>query len=201
MHKCKSRSYSHSAWLHNYCTHIILSMLAARGQTLSVALSLLLLDFQSALWFRWLVEVKSTSVDLPWHTHMFARMHRHLNIRWNLDTLATVLFFPCREVIPTWRLTSWPHPHFLSSQRGVAYKKLNQQISIKHALYRQKWTKQRNGWTIWVPILMICTHCFGLCPFSEVNVICKDCCPLGALWLSVAQSTQVPASRRFQMYY
>ena len=33
-------------------------------------------------------------------------------------------------------------------QRGVAYKKLNQQISIKHALNGQKSTKQRSGQTI-----------------------------------------------------
>ena len=60
-------------------------------------------------------------------------------------------------------------------QRGVAYKKLNQQVSIKHALHGQKSTKQRSGQTIRVTnvkkfdgILMIYACGLGLRPLLEV---------------------------------
>ena len=61
-------------------------------------------------------------------------------------------------------------------QRGVAYKKLNQQVSIKHALHGQKSTKQIKGWTDYLSnkrhnfdgIFMIYTCGFGLRPLLEV---------------------------------
>ena len=60
-------------------------------------------------------------------------------------------------------------------QRGVAYKKLNQQVSIKHAL---QWTKidKTNEWTDYLSnkrqkfdgVLMIYAYGFGLHPLLEV---------------------------------
>ena len=60
-------------------------------------------------------------------------------------------------------------------QRGVAYKKLNQQVSIKHALHGQKSTKTKE-WTDYLSnkrqnfdgILMIYACGFGLRPLLEV---------------------------------
>ena len=60
-------------------------------------------------------------------------------------------------------------------QRGVAYKKLNQQVSIKHTLYGQKLTKNKGVARLsglqcqkFDVILMICARGFGLCPLLEV---------------------------------
>ena len=62
-------------------------------------------------------------------------------------------------------------------QRGVAYKKLNQQVSIKYALHGQKSTKQRSEQTIcrvsnkcqkYDVILMIYACGFGVRPLLEV---------------------------------
>ena len=57
----------------------------------------------------------------------------------------------CREVVPISDVDKLATPPILSSlvgfmQRGVAYKKLNQQVSIKHALHGQKPTKQIKEW-------------------------------------------------------
>ena len=91
---------------------------------------------------------------------------------------------------------------YVSIQRGVAYKKLNQQVSIKHAL---QWTKidKIKEWTDYLSnkrqkfdgILMIYACSFSLRLLSEV--ICTDCCPLGTCWLSVVQSREMSATRRF----
>ena len=87
-------------------------------------------------------------------------------------------------------------------QRGVAYKKLNQQVSIKHALHGQKSTKQRSGQTIRVTnvkkfdgILIIYACSLGLRPLLEV--ILHRLCPLGARWLSIVRSREVSTTRRF----
>ena len=60
-------------------------------------------------------------------------------------------------------------------QRGVAYNKLNQQVSIKHALHGQKSTKNEgvDGLSEQLcqkfdVILLICARSFGLCPLLEV---------------------------------
>ena len=53
----------------------------------------------------------------------------------------------------------------------MAYKTLNQQISIKHVLNgknRQDKGVDRLSEQKFELILMICAHGFGLCPFSEV---------------------------------
>ena len=91
-------------------------------------------------------------------------------------------------------------------QRGVAYKKLNQQVSIKT---HSAWTKidKTKEWTDYLSnkrqkfdgILMIYACGFGLRPLWRL--FCTDCCPLGARWLSIVRSREVSATRRFQMYY
>ena len=60
-------------------------------------------------------------------------------------------------------------------QRGVGYKKLNQQVSIKHALHGQKSTKQRSGTNYlsnkrqeFDGTFMIYACAFGLHPLLEV---------------------------------
>ena len=60
-------------------------------------------------------------------------------------------------------------------QRGVTYKKLNHQVSVKYALHGQKSTKQRSGQTILVTdvkkfdgILMIYACSFCHHPLLEV---------------------------------
>ena len=62
-------------------------------------------------------------------------------------------------------------------QRGVAYKKLNQQVSTKHALHGQKSTKNEGADRLseqqcqkFDVILMICARGFGLCPLLEVTL-------------------------------
>ena len=62
-----------------------------------------------------------------------------LLLQWNLwtkDTLGAGLLSTAERFSLSRRLTSWPQPQFLSQliQLGVAYKKLNHQISIENAL-------------------------------------------------------------------
>ena len=86
-------------------------------------------------------------------------------------------------------------------QRGVVYKKLNQQVSIKHSA----WTKidKTKEWTDYLSnkrqkfdgIFMIYACGFGLRPLLEV--ILYRLLSLGAHSLSVVQSREESATRRF----
>ena len=90
-------------------------------------------------------------------------------------------------------------------QRGVAYKKLNQQVSIKHALHGQKSTKQRSGQTIYlsnkhqkidIPSYDLCLRFWSPSAFGGYFV------QIAVLWghagsVSVVRSREVSAIRRF----
>ena len=77
----------------------------------------------------------------------------------------------------------------------MAYKVLNQQISIKHVLNGQKQHKGVSEQQIFIT----CASSFGLYPLLEV-ILYRLLSFGGARWLTVVQSREVSASWRFQIY-
>ena len=80
---------------------------------------------------------------------------------------------------------------YIFMQRGVAYKKLNQQVSLKHALHEQDYLSNKRQ--KFDGILMIYVYGFGLRPLLEV--ILYRLLSFGGM-LAV-RSREVSATRRF----